>query len=71
MDHINAALLTTYRDDSQDLAFSALPHAPKQPEETGALRRSLSRGLLRTARWLEPGVAEPAPRTEMVPQHQA
>lgn len=71
MEHINAALLTRYRDDSQDLAFSALPNAPRRPDTPGPVRRSLSRSLLRTAHWLEPGVtARPAAVSHTALAHQ-
>jgi hypothetical protein len=64
MDHVSSALLALHRDQSQDLAFSALPNAPRrQPASPGPLRRAASRGLVRTARRLEPGVVltgEPA-----------
>lgn len=65
MDHVSSALLALHRDTRDDLAFSALPHAPRRaPEPPGALRRTLGRGLARTANRLEPGIAltaEPAP----------
>lgn len=61
MDQLNAALLTTYRNTSEDLAFSALPDAPRRSDEPGPVRRSLSRGLVRTARWIEPQAVQPTP----------
>lgn len=64
MEPITAALLTDHRDVHDDLAFSALPHAPRRDDSPGPLRRSLSRGLVRTARRLEPGL-EVAPATTL------
>jgi hypothetical protein len=64
MDHFSSALLALHRDHSNDLAFSALPDAPRrEPASPGPLRRAVSRGLVRTARRVEPGIAvtgEPA-----------
>lgn len=66
MDHVSSALLALHRDTRDDLAFSALPRAPRRaPGPPGALRRAIGRGLVRTANRLEPGIAgtaEPAPQ---------
>lgn len=65
MDQFHAALLTDYRDASDDLAFSALPDAPRKSDQPSPLRRSVSRGLVRAARRLEPeavsSLGEPLP----------
>ncbi len=55
MDHFSSALLALHRDHRNDLAFSALPGAPRQePAPAGPLRRAVSHGLVRAARRVEP-----------------
>ena len=57
MDYFSGALLALHRDQRNDLAFSALPDAPRQqPAAPGTLRRAVSRSLVRTARRVEPTI---------------
>ena len=64
MDSFSGALLALHRDHRNDLAFSALPDAPRQePASPGPLRRAVSRGLVRTARRVEPTIVIGEPVT--------
>jgi hypothetical protein len=64
MDHFSGALLALHRDQSNDLAFSALPGAPRQePASPGPLRRAVSRSLVRTAQRVEPSIVIGEPVT--------
>lgn len=54
MDHFAGMILATRRDHTTDLAFSALPDAPRQEfTGPGPIRRALGRGLLSAAHRLE------------------
>ena len=65
MDYFSSALLALHRDHSNDLAFSALPTAPRrQPAPPGPVRRRVSRALMRTARRVEPTIAIGEPATQ-------
>lgn len=55
MDHLTAAVLASGRDHREDLAFSALPEAPRQPgPRPSRVRRALGHGLLAAAYRVEP-----------------
>jgi hypothetical protein len=61
MDPLTASVLVESRQRADDLAFSALPEAPRrQPRPAGSVRRALGWGLLRAAHRVEPATAAPA-----------
>lgn len=66
MDHLTAAVLATGRDHRDDLAFSALPEAPRRPtRRPSRIRRALGHGLLAAAHRVEPTTrAEPTTRPQ-------